>query len=254
MRRDRWGWKVLAIASALGLLVSACGDDDGDDAATTTTETELTAYCEVATEIDESDDLPTADQIERYQAAAPEELQDASQLAGDAFVDADGDVVATFAAVAEDDVAAANNELNEFEAQHCGIEHEDPALGDEEAASGSTEVEIAASEYSFDIPEGIAAGPTALRLSNTGEEAHFMDLFQLTEGHTIDEVLQSEDPEDDGLGNHLGTSGLAAPGGDDTEYLNVDLEPGTYALVCFIPGADGTPHAFTGMAVEFAVS
>jgi len=44
------------------------------------------------------------------------------------------------------------------------------------------------------------------------------------------------------------------PGGEDTEYLNIELEPGTYALTCFIPGPDGTPHAFTGMAVEITVS
>jgi len=134
---------------------------------------------------------------------------------GDAIVDANGNPVATFAAIAEDDVAGAIQELDEFETENCGIEGEpDPLVGEEEAASGSTEVEIAASEYTFDAPEGITAGPTALRLSNDGAEAHFMDMFQLAEGHTIDEVLQLEgDPEEAGLATHVGASGVAAPRG-----------------------------------------
>src|SRR5262245_57515069 len=107
MQRLRWGWKAVAFASAFGLLVAACGDDDdGDGAAATSAEgedggeAELTEACEVAVELSESEDFfPTADQIERYQAVAPEELQDALHLAGDAIVGADGDLVATFAAV-----------------------------------------------------------------------------------------------------------------------------------------------------------
>ena len=46
---------------------------------------------------------------------------------------------------------------------------------------------------------------------------------------------------------------MAAPGGDDEEVITFDLEPGTYALLCFIPSADGTPHTALGMHAELIV-
>jgi hypothetical protein len=36
--------------------------------------------------------------------------------------------------------------------------------------------------------------------------------------------------------------------------INADLEAGDYALVSFLPGPDGTPHALTGMATPFTVA
>jgi hypothetical protein len=37
-------------------------------------------------------------------------------------------------------------------------------------------------------------------------------------------------------------------------FINVRLEPGTYALICFIPDAkDGKPHFMHGMMKEFKV-
>ena len=33
----------------------------------------------------------------------------------------------------------------------------------------------------------------------------------------------------------------------------LNLEPGTYTLVCFFPGPDGAPHAANGMIAQFEV-
>ena len=47
--------------------------------------------------------------------------------------------------------------------------------------------------------------------------------------------------------------GALGPG----ERAWMTLEPGTpgeYALVCFIPGNDGVPHAAMGMALQFTVT
>ena len=253
--------RLLAAAAAFGLLAAACGDDDDDDAAATTTTTEapaeestttttagtpdddLTELCAVAQEMDDSDSFPTADQIQRYEAAAPDELQDAVSVAGPAIVDNDGDVVTTLAALAEDDVTAAVDELNAFESDNCGIDHSDDSFsGDEDAAAGSTEVDVTASEYSFDIPEGITAGPTAFKLTNPGAEAHFMEVVQIAEGHTLDEALQFEgDPEEAGLVTSVGGSGLAAPGGEDTEFPTPTSWPATTACSASSPAPTARP-------------
>jgi plastocyanin len=60
--------------------------------------------------------------------------------------------------------------------------------------------------------------------------------------------------EDDAASENSWQSYIAAPGGDDEEVLTFDLTPGTYGLVCFISGADGTPHAFMGMTEEITVT
>ena len=45
-----------------------------------------------------------------------------------------------------------------------------------------------------------------------------------------------------------------ASGGGDEESITFDVEPGNYGLVCFIPSADGTPHAMLGMMNEITVA
>ena len=52
-------------------------------------------------------------------------------------------------------------------------------------------------------------------------------------------------------------TGVAFGGPDTTSYAAVDLEPGTYYLVCFIPvggGEDGPPHFMEGMQHTIAVT
>jgi len=50
----------------------------------------------------------------------------------------------------------------------------------------------------------------------------------------------------------LGGPNAAAPGG--TAEVTVDLQPGSYTLVCFIPGPDGKPHMLSGMTRSLTVS
>lgn len=37
-------------------------------------------------------------------------------------------------------------------------------------------------------------------------------------------------------------------------WYELDLEPGTYATVCFIPDPSGTPHVMLGMVEVFTVA
>ena len=262
--------KIATIAAALSVAVltgAGCSDADDEDAggaseATTTTESdgggeggELDELCALATTISEQDEFPTAAQIGQYQELAPPELADATQAAGTAIIENEGDFAATFAALAEDEVEAATVEINTFESENCGIEYDESelAVGPNEPEDGAAVVEVTASEYTFDIPEGIATGRTSFLLTNAGAEAHFLGIARILQG-TVEEALSFEgDPEEAGLVEDVGDSLLAAPGGEDVEVVTGDLEPGTYAAVCFIPGPDGTPHAFMGMAVEFTV-
>jgi hypothetical protein len=257
----RWCAPLLA----LGLLASACGDDDDDTSADSTTpeETttlppseELTELCALAQEMYDQDSFPTEAQIEQYRGLAPESLQDSISVAGDAIVEAGDDVVAFFVAVADDEVEAANTEINAFEEANCGIPHSEdnvlPEGASREEEDDANKVAVTAIEYDFTYDEPIEAGRTSFVLTNDGAEAHFLGVGKLKEGVTLDDALQSEDSS--AVLDGEWDSDLAAPGGDDEEVITFDLEPGEYAFVCFIPSADGTPHAFQGMAKAFTVA
>lgn len=249
-------------------LLGACGDDDegGDDAASEIDEGgsegagggtgELDELCALATEIYEQDDFPSPEQLDAYASLAPAELQDAVATAGEAVSAGGGeDFVAVFAAIAEDAAERAILEINTFEEENCGIDHSEDSTVPVEVDENANRVDVTATDYAFEFGP-VPAGPTSFVMVNEGEEAHFMVLTRILDGHTLDEALAHDgDPEEAGLVEDVegGDSPLAAPGGEDEEVMNVDLEPGNYAMLCFIGGPDGTPHAFTGMAEEFTV-
>ena len=43
-------------------------------------------------------------------------------------------------------------------------------------------------------------------------------------------------------------------GGQSTEVVSDAIDPGTYAVLCFLPGPDGMPHVAMGMAAQFTVA
>jgi hypothetical protein len=48
--------------------------------------------------------------------------------------------------------------------------------------------------------------------------------------------------------------GITAVAGGAPEYIHVDLAPGHYGLICFVPDAkDGKAHVEHGMSMEFDV-
>jgi hypothetical protein len=248
--------RVVAPLAVLSLLAAGCGDDD--DAAAPAEETEdTTELCELATEMYEQEDFPSAAQIEKYTELAPAEIADAVAVAGPPVAAADGDPVAFSLAQADDDVEDAVFEINEWERVNCGIDYEPryPAEANE-IDPDATRVDVVASEYTFVAdPGSIPAGRTSFVMTNAGQEAHFLLLSRINEGHTLEEALAFEgDPEQAGIvTNAKYESGVAAPGGEDEEVVTLDLEPGSWAMLCFISGPDGTPHALMGMAVPFTV-
>ncbi len=241
---------------ALSMALVACGSDDdeaktGDDAAASNE-----ALCTLAQEMDEQDDFPSPAQLQRYSELAPDEISDAVSVAAPPLIDAGGDMAAFFEVVADDDIQASINEINAWETANCEIEHDITPPEQGEIDPDATRVDVVATEYTFAFDTELTAGRTSFVMTNPGAEVHFMEISQLAEGHTMEEALAYEgDPEEGGLvtGVRFG-SDLAAPGGEDEEVITADLEPGNWAMLCFIPGPDGTPHAFSGMAIPFTVS
>lgn len=107
------------------------------------------------------------------------------------------------------------------EKPESGVSGTSATAGASATAAKSSVVKIIATEYQFTPHEvTVTAGPTKFLIKNDGKIEHEFEIFRGTElgGHAdlIDEV------ED------------IAPG--MTRELKVDLQPGTYAFACMLPG------------------
>lgn len=129
------------------------------------------------------------------------------------------------------------------------------ASEDDEAAAGG-EVLITATEYEFDLPDTLPAGPTTFTLKNDGKEKHFIDIVKLTDdAPSVDKLIKMPERKIgryfEGQPNHLPT---VKPGETGEKTLEIDLESGgRYGYVCFIAAKGEPPHAFLGMRGEFTV-
>jgi hypothetical protein len=127
------------------------------------------------------------------------------------------------------------------------------------AASPATPnvVEINASEYKFEAPDQIPAGLTLFKMNDTGKEHHHVTLIKLDSGKTFNDFIAGMRNRKPGTPPPAwmipaGGPNAAVPGSSSS--LVQVLEPGNYAIVCFIPDAKGVPHVAHGMAKALTVT
>ena len=116
------------------------------------------------------------------------------------------------------------------------------------------EVVIKASDYTYEYPAEIQAGPTYIKMENIGEELHHVQLLRLNDGVTLEQfqaaLQQGEDAALPLVTLHGGVGVLA--NGSSGRVL-MDLPEGQYLLACFIPSPDGIPHLAKGMLTPMKV-
>lgn len=233
------------------LAFAACGNDDdtaagdgdgnGDDSS---------EFCAVAQELNESEEFPTEEQLERYKATAPAEIADDAAFVADAFIEAG--VEGAGQLFADPEITERFERLETYEADECGLDvgGELPDGVSRELDEDAQRVDVSAVEYDF-IFEPPTAGAVSFVMSNDGEEPHYLGLGKLREGATLEDAINADDPDE--FAEWTADSDVVGPGGEAVLTVE-DLEAGEYGMVCFIPGPDGTPHAFSGMAVPFTVA
>jgi uncharacterized cupredoxin-like copper-binding protein len=108
-------------------------------------------------------------------------------------------------------------------------------------------------DYGFDIKGALTAGKHVIRVENAAEQPHEVFVAKLAPGKSAMDLVQwAEKP----LGQPPGLPIGGATGVEKGRHLllSVNLEPGKYALVCFVPDAnDGKPHVAHGMVREITV-
>jgi hypothetical protein len=124
-------------------------------------------------------------------------------------------------------------------------------------ATAPNVVVIGASEYKFSAPDSIPAGLTMFKLSNEGKELHHITLIKLDSGKTMADFqagLKMMKPGTQPPSWIIPAGGPNAAAPTSSSELTVGLEPGNYALVCFIPDSKGVPHVAHGMVKGLVVS
>jgi len=132
-------------------------------------------------------------------------------------------------------------------------------------------IDIGLVDMDFTVPETFEAGPQIWRIQNNGLQVHHLVLSGVPEGTTEDDVMElvamffEEGPP---ASPEAGASPVAMPALSPDEMtdeyftplfsrgqfnlVEVDLAPGTYAMVCYMPDPSGTAHVMLGM-VEIIV-
>lgn len=111
------------------------------------------------------------------------------------------------------------------------------------------EVTVRTRDFVFDLPDTIPAGATSFRLINDGPDLHHVWLVRLEEGKTVADLMQALKTAHGALpawAVDVGGPNTPVPGEESAATL--DLEAGSYALICVIPSKqDGVPHVMKGM-------
>jgi len=117
-------------------------------------------------------------------------------------------------------------------------------------------VSFDAAEYSYTLPDTLLAGPVTLVMRNVGKEAHQAQFLKLNTGVTLDQLiaaLQQGQAATLALVSFQSGTGALDPG-SNTESVTVNLQPGTYVVLCSLSGADGVPHFAKGMLKPLQVT
>jgi hypothetical protein len=143
----------------------------------------------------------------------------------------------------------------------AGCGSDEPATNNEAGSTPSAPAEaedgtvvVTATEYEFDLPDALPAGPTTFSLTNAGAEEHFIEIVPLTDdAPSVEELIElPEKKVEEFFAGPPSDLPVVKPGETGTKTIEIDIQPGArYGYVCFIEAKDGTPHAFLGMVGEF---
>lgn len=122
-----------------------------------------------------------------------------------------------------------------------------------EPPRGSSRIRVRLDEHSFSLNTRRVEGPNVvLSGTNRGEEDHEMLVLRLEQGISTDVLLTNPGPNFPNGVTFIGQ--VTVPVGESADLVLVDLQPGSYALVCLLPDEDGVPHLSLGMRTRFNVT
>ncbi|MBI2913792.1 MAG: hypothetical protein HYY03_07720 [Chloroflexi bacterium] len=144
-----------------------------------------------------------------------------------------------------------------------GMRGEITIEGEENTASlPAADVEITGEDdgtgqsYAFGgLPDSIEAGEAVVEFRNDGSEPHELQIARVPDELTVEDVLriffEEVEPPEEFEYVALGGPQVMLPG--DSTRARINLQSGRYVFICFVPNAEGVPHAALGMAAQLDV-
>jgi hypothetical protein len=125
-------------------------------------------------------------------------------------------------------------------------------------------VEIGMAEMYFEVPDSFASGPQVWKAVNNGLQVHHIVVASVPEGTTEDDVLElvaaffAGPPASPAAGATPVETSLAEEdfqeffftpplSSGQANWNALDLDSGTYAIVCYMPDPTGQSHVMLGM-------
>jgi hypothetical protein len=110
-------------------------------------------------------------------------------------------------------------------------------------------------DYGFALPEGFD-GNGRFTVTNDAEQAHELTIYRIGEGGSYDEFAATV--EGGGTPDPLmypGYGGVTTMGPGGSAIVELQLTPGEYALICYVPDSgDEAPHFVHGMIQPVAIT
>jgi hypothetical protein len=114
------------------------------------------------------------------------------------------------------------------------------------------DAEVLLRDFSFEMPD-LTAGEQTVKVSNTGHHPHEFILFRLLPGKSLAD-FQAFMEDESGPPPFEEAGGLPPIAGGTSGWITLELTPGDYVAICFIPEpASGQPHFALGMIKSFTV-
>ena len=136
------------------------------------------------------------------------------------------------------------------------VEARQGALPAEPKADATIELQ----DFAFVMPEELKAGPQVWQVTNKGKQWHETLVVKLNDGATIEDVMKSAEQMDQSAPQDapppFEQAAMIMPINEgERTWVNVDLKPGTYHVICFLPDllGDGQSHLHHGMVKQIVV-
>jgi hypothetical protein len=120
-------------------------------------------------------------------------------------------------------------------------------------------------EFSFELDSSVPAGRHTLRVENAGVEPHDLVMMKLNPGKTVAELLAAMNPERARRPGQAGeppppleslmtgAGGIAAIAPGMEAFVEANMSPGEYVLLCMATAPDGRSHIEHGMVKRFRI-
>lgn len=110
------------------------------------------------------------------------------------------------------------------------------------------DITVTLSDFAFGYLPALTAGKHTLRVSSVPGQPHEIVIARLVPGKTADDFLAWVEKPEGPPPIEAIVGGTTPLGGSAVNQFTVDLAPGPYAVICFVPDAkDGKLHAVHGM-------